>query len=170
MVCIMVPFAHKHPPEKRCLWLFHKHSPEEWSLQWFALPINIPFAHKHSSEEWCLWLSCFPQTLPRGLFPNGFLCPPTLLGRMVCPLWPLSTIIADDSQLTTGYILLWVLVAHHPLTTHCPLLITNYLPATSYKTCHYQLPTKNFLLSTAPFSLLTTDYFLLTSSRATTEY
>ena len=150
--------------------VFHKHSPEEWSLQWFALPINIPFAHKHSSEEWCLWLSCFPQTLPRGLFPNGFLCPPTLLGRMVCPLWPLSTIIADNSQLTTGYILLWVLVAHHPLTTHCPLLITNYLPATSYKTCHYQLPTKNFLLSTAPFSLLTTDYFLLTSSRATTEY
>ena len=151
------------------------------------VPTMVCFAHKYISQSNGVYNgsflpintsqrsdvyngSCFPQTLPRGLFPNGFLCPPTLLGRMVCPLWPLSTIIADDSQLTTGYILLWVLVAHHPLTTHCPLLITNYLPATSYKTCHYQLPTKNFLLSTAPFSLLTTDYFLLTSSRATTEY
>ena len=48
---------------------------------WLPLPINIclkamvsimvPFAHKHSSGEGCLWLSCFPQTLPRGMI----LCP-----------------------------------------------------------------------------------------------
>ena len=41
--------------------VFHKHSPEEWSLQWCALPIKIslrammsimvPFAHKHPSRS-----------------------------------------------------------------------------------------------------------------------
>ena len=56
--------------------VFHKLSPEEWSLQWFALPKNkflramvsivplaqkhpsdvydCPFFHKHSPEEWSL--------------------------------------------------------------------------------------------------------------------
>ena len=63
---IMVPFA----PEtlfrgvvSMIVPVSHKHSPEEWSLQWLAWPINIsqsndvimvPFAHKHSSGEWFL--------------------------------------------------------------------------------------------------------------------
>ena len=144
------------------------------------VPTMVCFAHKYISQSNGVYNgsflpintsqrsdvyngSCFPQTLPRGLFPNGFLCPPTLLGRMVCRYshYSHSLQTTHNSQLA---ILLWVLVAHRPLTTHCPLLTTNYLPATSYKTFRYQLLTKNFLLSTAPFSLLANilpSYWLL---------
>ena len=57
--------------------LSQKQSPEEWSLQWFALPRNmflrammsimVPFAQKHSPEDDG---SCFPKTLPRGMVPT----------------------------------------------------------------------------------------------------
>ena len=73
--------------------VLHKHSPEEWSLQWFALPRNkflremmsimVPFAQKHSSEEWCLWLSSINTPQRNGPY-NGLLCPETNFSEQWC--------------------------------------------------------------------------------------
>ena len=92
--------------------VFHKHSPNEWSLQWFAWPINIsqsndayngslcpktllrgvvsmivPVFHKHSPEEWPLqWFA-----LPKNISQSSDLCTGSF-----CPINTLPTLPGSD--------------------------------------------------------------------------
>ena len=83
--------------------VFHKLSPEKWSLQWFALPKNkflramvsivvplaqkhphssdvydCPFFQKHTPEEWSLQWFALPINISQGNdVYNGSFCPGT---------------------------------------------------------------------------------------------
>ena len=135
MVPTMVCFAHKHISQSNDV--YNGSFCPETPLRG-VMSIMVPVFHKLSPEDCFLMASFAHQHSEEEWYAHYSHYP-----------HPLHT--THNSQLA---ILLWVLVAHHPLTTHCPLLTTNYLLATSDKTFHYQLLTKNFLPSTAPFSLL----------------